>query len=171
MYNRLLVTLDGSDFARAALDEALRVADGNSRVILAEVIDSIGQVIAQTTPVAFGIDATPDLTAAGRVIETQIEAAEAHLKAARGVLRRAGIENIEIRILDGQPGPQIVRLADDQDVEVIVMATHGRSGVRRAVLGSVSDYVVRNAGATVLLVRPAAGVTQREPEEAVATAI
>ncbi|HJM74348.1 MAG TPA: universal stress protein [Dehalococcoidia bacterium] len=83
MYNRLLVTLDGSDFARAALDEAMRVADGNSRVILSEVIDSIGQVIAQTTPVAFGVDASPDLTAAERAIETQIDAAEAHLKAAR----------------------------------------------------------------------------------------
>ncbi|HJM74349.1 MAG TPA: universal stress protein [Dehalococcoidia bacterium] len=76
-----------------------------------------------------------------------------------------------MRILDGQPGPEIVKLADDEDVEVIVMATHGRSGVRRAVLGSVSDYVVRNAGATVLLVRPAAAVEQPEAKrEAVVSA-
>jgi nucleotide-binding universal stress UspA family protein len=170
MYNRLLVTLDGSDFARAALDEAVQVADGNSTVILSEVIDSIGQVIARTTPVAFGVDATPDLTAAERVIESQIAGAEAQLKAARGVLRRAGIESIEIRILDGQPGPEIVKLANDEEVEVIVMATHGRSGVRRAVLGSVSDYVVRNTGATVLLVRPAAEVDQPQVKEDVVAA-
>ncbi len=170
MYDKILVTLDGSDFARAALDEALRVVDGNSRVVLVEVIDSIGQVIAQTTPVSFGVEATADLNSAERVVATQIDAAEAHLKGARGVLRRAGIEGIELRIPDGQPGPEIVRLAAEEAVEVIVMATHGRSGVRRAVLGSVSDYVIRNAGASVLLVRPVDEAAQARAAEAVATA-
>lgn len=170
MYNKLLVTLDGSDFAHAALDEALHVAGGDSRIVLVEVIDSISQVIAQTTPVAFGVEATADLSAAEQVIATQIDAAEAHLKAARGVLRRAGIESIEIRILNGQPGPEIVSLAADEAVDVIVMATHGRSGVRRAVLGSVSDYVVRNAGASVLLVRPTDGAARASAKRAVASA-
>ena len=60
------------------------------------------------------------------------------------------------RIVEGPPGPTIVEEVHENSCDLIVMATHGRSGIRRAVLGSVADYVVGNAtDVQVLLVRPA----------------
>ena len=72
-------------------------------------------------------------------------------------LQAAGITRTETMILQGLPGSAIVEAADESDCDVIVMATHGRSGLRRTVLGSVADYVVRNVSVPVLLVRPQEG--------------
>ncbi|HJM76420.1 MAG TPA: universal stress protein [Dehalococcoidia bacterium] len=54
-----------------------------------------------------------------------------------------------------KPGVEIVKLAAQEDCDIVVMSTHGRTGLKRAMLGSVADYVVHNIGASaVLLVRP-----------------
>jgi nucleotide-binding universal stress UspA family protein len=56
----------------------------------------------------------------------------------------------ETMIIEGRPGPAICDLAAELPASVVVLGTHGRSGIRRAVLGSVSDHVVRNAPCPVL---------------------
>ena len=56
----------------------------------------------------------------------------------------------ETMIVEGTPGPAICDLAAALPASVVVIGTHGRSGIRRAVLGSVSDHVVRNAPCPVL---------------------
>jgi nucleotide-binding universal stress UspA family protein len=59
---------------------------------------------------------------------------------------------------EGKPGVEIVKLATQERCDVVVISTHGRTGLKRAMLGSVPDYVVHNLeGPAVLLVRPADG--------------
>ena len=59
-------------------------------------------------------------------------------------------------MLEGLPGDRIVEEAQARKSEVVVMSTHGRSGVRRAVLGSVADHVLRHLDEVpLLLVHPA----------------
>jgi nucleotide-binding universal stress UspA family protein len=68
-----------------------------------------------------------------------------------------GVEEVELVVQQGDPGPALCALADELSVGAIVMGSRGRGGLTRALLGSVSDYVVRNATCTVVITRPDAG--------------
>jgi nucleotide-binding universal stress UspA family protein len=61
----------------------------------------------------------------------------------------------DLRVLEGDPGLAVCRLASDLDARAIVMGSRGRGIVKRAVLGSVSDHVVRNAPCPVVITGPA----------------
>ena len=62
--------------------------------------------------------------------------------------------NVSTLVVEGDAGTAIVDTAQREACDVIVMATHGRSGIVRALLGSVADHVVRHADCAVLLCRP-----------------
>ncbi len=72
----------------------------------------------------------------------------------------------ELRILHGDPAAEIVRLAIDEPADLIVMATSGRSGWRRMLMGSVAESVMRHAPCPVLTCRVAGGATQPEADTA-----
>lgn len=60
---------------------------------------------------------------------------------------------VEHRLVHGQPAAEIARLADEVDAEMIVMTTHGRTGLRRLLMGSVAEQVMRHANCPVLTLR------------------
>jgi universal stress protein A len=77
---------------------------------------------------------------------------------------------VETRVLVGPPGPSIVEIAKDCRADLIVMGTHGRSGLNRLLLGSVAEYVLRHAPCPVLTIKPAtAEHMSREAETSLAT--
>lgn len=57
--------------------------------------------------------------------------------------------------IDGQPGPAIVAYAESHEIDIIVMGTHGHSGLQRLLMGSVAEYVLRHANCPVLTVKSA----------------
>jgi nucleotide-binding universal stress UspA family protein len=59
----------------------------------------------------------------------------------------------EHRLLTGDPATEIVRLATEEDVDLIVMGTHGRTGLRRMLMGSVAEAVVRHADCPVFTLK------------------
>lgn len=59
----------------------------------------------------------------------------------------------EHELVRGNPAEEIVRIADEREVEFIVMSTHGRSGLSRMLMGSVAEEVIRNANCPVLTLR------------------
>ncbi|TAN46860.1 MAG: universal stress protein, partial [Candidatus Methanoperedens sp.] len=61
--------------------------------------------------------------------------------------------SVEKWIVKGHPAEEILKLADEQSVDMIVMGTLGRSGIEKFVLGSVADKVIRNSRIPVLTVR------------------
>jgi nucleotide-binding universal stress UspA family protein len=68
---------------------------------------------------------------------------------------RLGLPEAERCFVWGEPGPEICRLAEERRAAAIVIGTRGRGGLRRALLGSVSDHVVRHASVPVVVTRPA----------------
>lgn len=62
--------------------------------------------------------------------------------------------SVEAHVLGGAPGPSIVAIANDRQADLIVMETHGRSGINRLVMGSVAEYVLRHAPCPVLTMKP-----------------
>lgn len=157
MYQNALVTTDGSDTARAALPHVAKVADPNGKVVVVEVIDEIGRVLARTTPAGFDLAGMGSFDAdiAEQIVAAQREEAEKHVAEAKAALEASGLKNVETVVLEGLPGERIVEEAHARKTDVVVMSTHGRSGFTRAVLGSVADHVLRHLDdVPVLLVHP-----------------
>jgi nucleotide-binding universal stress UspA family protein len=86
--------------------------------------------------------------------KTQKEIAD-YLKAKTAELSASGLQRVGFVVAEG-PGPEeIIELARKTPTNMVAMCTHGRSGMGRWVLGSVTDRVVSNCGDPVLVIRPA----------------
>lgn len=154
MYKSVLVATDGSETAAAVFKHVVQVLDPTGTATLVQVVDDIAQVFARATPAGFEFAMVGlDTDVAQQVVAAQRAEAEAHLAEARQALADAGVQKIETAVLSGIPGDVIVEECGRRGVEIVLMGTHGRSGIRRTVLGSVADHVLRHLrGTPVLLV-------------------
>ncbi|CAN5858309.1 hypothetical protein BH23ACT11_BH23ACT11_04920 [soil metagenome] len=80
-------------------------------------------------------------------------------------IRRSGGSVAEAHFADGVPDEEIVKAADNLDAGLVVTGSRGLGGIRRTLLGSVSEVVVRHAHCSVLVVRTELSTTQTEVEE------
>ena len=144
-YRRILVAVDGSPTSTKGLREAIRLAkDGRGQLVLVHVVNEFF-AFANLDGFAPGVDLVPTLREGGRRILARAKAlADKQRVRARAVMRET---------LGGPAADTIVREARKQRVDVIVLGTHGRRGLRRAVLGSDAEQVVRRSPVPVLLVR------------------
>ena len=93
-------------------------------------------------------------------IQRMIEDEERNLAAATREVTGLGVERVTSRFLTGAPADRIAEAAgDDREIDLIVMGTHGRTGLRRVLLGSVAEKVVRHAPCSVLAVRETSAAT------------
>lgn len=137
----VLVPTDGSDSAGAALDHAIELALATDAAIhIVNVVD-IGVV-------------TGDYDA-GRVLEALNEAGERTLEVAIHRAKDAGVSTVEATVARGRPHQAITDYAEQRDVDAIVMGTHGRTGVARFILGSVTERVVRHTDVPVIATKAA----------------
>lgn len=139
---RVLVPLDGSMHACQALPLAYDVAARTgAEVQLLEVLNPLpeAEVVWDTLPRGFDARRRAD--------------AEAELNALAGEGRAQGL-HVTATVTAGYPAEEIIHAAARRNVDLIVMATHGRSGIRRLVLGSVADKVLHALPTPLLLVRP-----------------
>ena len=86
-------------------------------------------------------------------MESAIELINRAMKQSLERAREAGVQKLASQSISGHPFPVIVQTARDGDYDLIVMGTHGRTGLRHALLGSVTEKVVRKAHCPVLTVR------------------
>jgi nucleotide-binding universal stress UspA family protein len=153
MYEHLLVALDGSPAAERVLEHAEALASTfHSHVTLVRATVSVEMVLAEegagdatTGQIAPTIDPEP-------ILDADRDTAESYLDDVAGRLRA---KNIDVS-LDHTAGPAdvvIVERAAALGAGLILMTTHGRSGIGRAIFGSVADSVLRHAPCPVLLVR------------------
>jgi nucleotide-binding universal stress UspA family protein len=159
MYQKIMVPLDGSKLAECALPHATQIAKGcgNGEIILVSVTERIaGKTQAPEVREIFGADdeiggpeVNPETYLTFGKMQQQ---AERYLsKIARG-LEGEGIK-VRTEVLVGKPAEEIVNFAEHNDVEAIVMSSHGRSGPSRWVHGSVANKVLRAICVPVLMVR------------------
>ena len=146
MYQSILVPVDGSDTSTRGLREAIRLAQGNhARLRLVHVVNTA--VIAMEYAAALG--PMEDFENAAR------EDGEAVLRLAADFVRENGLqsESVLLGTASDNTGELIVAQAQEWPADVIVMGTHGRRGLRRLVLGSNAEYVLRHTTVPVVLVR------------------
>jgi len=145
MYRRIVVGIDGSPTANRGLKEAIRLAaDQKARLLLVHVVDEFLPV----TGFELG-------TYAGDYIDAMKEVGRKVVERARDLVRARGIP-VQTALLETIAGPAadlIVRQAKRWRADLIVLGTHGRRGLRRLVLGSDAEQIVRTSPVPVLLVR------------------
>ncbi|HEX6704837.1 MAG TPA: universal stress protein [Albitalea sp.] len=146
MYSRILVPLDGSETSERGLREAVRLAARHDvTLVLLHVIDDFPTVrqLAASEPI-------------DRLRAARREAGEALVSRGEQVAHASDLKTEPIVCFAIESVPDsIVETALKKDCELIVLGTHGRSGWRRAALGSVAEQVSRHSAVPVMLVPPA----------------
>jgi len=139
MYDNILLPTDGSESMESVVDHAVELARAHDATLHA-------LYVANTTSLS-------DLP-----MESSWENVSAALRkqgedAMKTIEEIAGDLEVETTILEGSPSREIVDYADENDIDVVVMGTHGRSGVDRLLLGSVAERVLRSSPVPVLAIR------------------
>ncbi|MBT9149388.1 MAG: Universal stress protein F [Dehalococcoidia bacterium] len=145
MYKKMLAPLDGSELSERSLKHVKAIATGCSvpEVILLRVAEPIRQSY------EMGEDWRHD-------IENRDEAAaREYLSQVATDLKQEGI-SAETIVVRGQAAEEILDYVKNNQVDLVIMSTHGRSGISRWFLGSVTDRVVRHCVAPVLVASPTA---------------
>jgi nucleotide-binding universal stress UspA family protein len=141
----VLVSTDFSEYGDAALPHAFRFAkDHGASVVMVHVLD------ARPTPNPLYAHYYP--------IPTPEQTRQAEAKTREALRERIPQEfpdsdRVETLVAHGAPAPEILRIAEEKKASLIVIATHGRTGLLRLALGSVAERVIREAPCPVLVVR------------------
>ena len=139
MYDRVLVPTDGSTASEDAIEHAIDLAEQYGATLHALYVVDAGTYSS--------LEAAADVVAD----ELRAEGTDA-VEAIAAQAEDAGV-TAETAIETGIVHRSIVDYVDDEDIDLVVMGTHGRTGVGRFLLGSVAEKVIRTADAPVMTVR------------------
>ncbi len=147
MYDNILVPTDGSDAARNAVDRAVDLAAKYDATVHALYVVDV-----DATNLTLGTEQV-DRIRQGRLDEMPEVRAEA--EEATGQVAAVASEHgvpVEEHVSAGSPSRAIRKFVEDNDIDIVVMGSHGRSGLSRVVLGSVAEKVLRRTRLPVLVV-------------------
>ena len=139
MYRRILIATDGSPLSRKAIDEGVALA----RSLGASVVGFHAREPAMVIP-----EKTEKM-----MQKHAIDAARKYLATIEAVAKKAGVAFKGVQIVDASPADSIVRVAKKEKCELVVMASHGRRGLSRLLLGSETNHVLTRSRMPVLVVR------------------
>ena len=154
MYTRILVPLDGSKRAEQALPHAVRLAtEFGSELVLLRVIPLVPTVKAKDlSPVDF-----PELE------DRERQAAMEYLTPIVEELTAKGLKVTTALERRGEPGAAIIDFVEKEMVSLVVMCSHGRSGLARWIYGGVAEKVLHHVPVPVMLVRIEASQLKTKP--------
>jgi nucleotide-binding universal stress UspA family protein len=158
MYNKIMVPLDGSELAECVLPHVAAIATGCkiATVVFVRVIDP--GTVSASLPAQGELGSQEK--SRRQLEEERIKNAEAYLKK---ISESISIENavLQYEVIEGKVTETLADWAEKNDVDLIVIASHGRSGIGRWVMGSVADRIMRSVCIPVMMIRApgcAAGV-------------
>ena len=140
MYKRIVLLLDGSELAKRALPHAMALAEKfQAHLILLRVLEPLVEKLNLQGP---GLDFAEELTT---------DIVQNYMETLAKDVREQGIE-AEAVIISGRPHIEIIRYAENEQVDLIVFTTRGQSGVSRWLRGSIADRVARGSHVPVLII-------------------
>lgn len=158
--HRIVVGYDYSPIADLAVEKAFELAalERRAEVHVVSVVVHMGEYVALEPT---GVMALPPAT-----LDDAYEALEAKvgelLAAWQGETQKT-LSRVAVHVRSEDPAGEIAQLASDLEAQLVVVGTHGRRGLRRLLLGSVAEGVVRRAPCPVLVVRPLGGDAPSAP--------
>lgn len=162
MYQRVILADDGSSRARSVVPRAavVAVADG-SEVLVVRVSRAAG-----VRPQDLDIDEWRryvSLEGLAAAAKAPLEA-EPHLSGIVADLQSRGVERVGSLVLHGDPADALTEATRALGANLLVLSSRGESGIRRAVMGSVSQHLIRNARSAAIMLSPAAADMHRDGE-------
>jgi len=151
MYQKILVPLDGSELAECVLPHVEAIATGCNAgsIILARVVEPFGLPVA----VEYDIYSRKEIEEEWQLFELEERSvAERYLDQVANRFRKEG-RYVQSQVLAGRVAESLADYAAENGVDLIVIATHGRSGIGRWVWGSTADRLLRSSCVPVLMVR------------------
>lgn len=151
MFDRILVPLDGSRFSGQAVGYAIEIAKrfGSEAILMHVVTPATREPVVSVSRAASEI--ATDV--AGLQDKRKLEHAKRYL---REKLRQVTAQDVKgsTHVVLGTPAKSIIQFCEKENIELVVMTTRGKSGIKRAILGSVADEVIRESGLPVLAISP-----------------
>lgn len=157
MYRKVVVCLDGSELSEHALKHGQTIVakDPGASLILLRVMEP-------ALPAAYYMAGAgeywPD------IVEKVDHSVVEYLTETAAALRQSGVTNIQTVMLKGKPDEEILNYLAETDIDLVIMTTHGRSGVSRWLMGSVAERVMRHSAVPVLVVPPPGSRTGKEKD-------
>jgi nucleotide-binding universal stress UspA family protein len=149
MMSLTILCTDGSELATQALAAGLGVLAPAERTLVVTVVEPVdASLVFGASGLAGGVISEEQYT---DTVDARRDAAEAILHEAVTALGLDGDASVELIVVEGEPGRALCDLAAERGASVLVAGSRGRGGLKRAVLGSVSDHLVRNAPCSVLV--------------------
>ncbi|MGK7311583.1 MAG: universal stress protein [Candidatus Longimicrobiales bacterium M2_2A_002] len=154
MPSRVLVPVDGSNFAEHALPYALGVARRTGAAIHLALVHVPTELVSPTYPLADAMEIR------------NAELREHDSSYMEGLVERLAPAEVEVHpsLLSGRVAVALTEFVEEQDIDLVVMTTHGRGGLQRAWLGSTADSLIRHCMIPILLVRPSDETREIDPE-------
>ncbi len=144
---RIVVPLDGSELSESVLDLAIGMAKlYGSQIRLLRVVAYPMEIASPYLPHTVQMNQ--------KVVEEARDAARAYLERIAARITAEGVEATVHVTVDTQAGHAVAREVEELDAQLVVMATHGRGGLQRALLGSTTDKVIRAVHVPILVQRP-----------------
>jgi len=142
-WKRILCPVDFSETARVAMETAIELASKfDAEIVLVHAYPIPGYTFPDGSAVA-----------SSRMLQELSDEAGRHLEEWRDLAVKAGAKRVTVETAVGDPAGEIVRIAEEAKVGLVVMGTHGRTGIEHALMGSIAERVVRRAKCPVLTVR------------------
>ena len=143
-WKKICCAIDFSDASRAAME----VAGDLARRFGAEL------VLLHAYPIPGYTFPDGSIVASPKMMQDLADQAERHLQEWRTDAEQFGAARVSTAKAIGEPAAEIVAFAKEQGVSLLVVGTHGRTGLEHALMGSIAERVVRRAGCPVLTVHP-----------------
>lgn len=158
MFKKIFVPLDGSAFAETALRHAEILARCfGSELVLAQVVSGVEQTVFVNPPIEYESGHYDPMWSAhqltAHVPNPLAGLAEEYLLATARKLQAHGLQ-VQTEVLEGHVADALLQRIESVGADAVIMCTHGRGGLSRALLGSVADRISHHTTVPVLLVRP-----------------
>jgi len=147
MFENILIATDGSKHSEHAAQMGIELAKLSKGKVTAVYVADIGRYFVPISDAGFNLSSGVIDSIRGSIIKS----GETALKSIEDFAKKAEVP-FESKVLEGRPAEDIIKLAEDSKMDVIVMGSIGKTGLEKFLLGSVAEKVVRGSKVPVLIV-------------------
>jgi len=148
MYKNILIATDGSEFAGRAINHGLELAKAIGSTVTIATVTEIWSALDMAHKSKVGIQ-----NPINEYEKTVAAVAEKILASAADLAKQTGISCECIHVKDQHPAEGIIATAKDKNCDLIVMASHGRRGIQKVLLGSVASEILTHSKIPVLIIK------------------
>ena len=157
-YKKIMIATDGSDCSNLAIDKGIELARLSGGTVYAVYVMSTAYLFDMDGGAYSSVGTNPYWASIRKALKNQGQQAVDYIKC---LVEAKGI-NVKSVLLEGNPSDELIRYADEEKMDIVIMGTLGKTGLDRILLGSVAGNLVRHTKVSVMVVGKkacASGVT------------